>query len=162
MRGWSSLVKINAACWSLVPWPSLASQCLSRPLSPAALFWEFKVFASQLEDNLLYLHLIEKVITSFGFGQWHDLVKHEPEDGSALASVEQFSIGHRMRSTRTYPNSCCFFSNTAKASGKIPRTGQRPICRRMFLLHCASAKVRAGHWPVVVERGWLTHSHLRH
>lgn len=86
---------------------------------------------SRLEDDLVNLHVVEKLIALDCLGQRHDLVEHETATVS-LPQTEQQSLAKGP--LITYLSLSWFLANTARASGNSDRTGQRPIWRRTFLL----------------------------
>ena len=80
---------------------------------------------SRLENDLLHLHLVKQVVSLNRLRERHDLVEHEAATVSTQLSSD---IGF------THLNLFWFFTNTGSASGKIDRTGQRPIWTLTFLL----------------------------
>jgi hypothetical protein len=84
----------------------------------------------RFENNLLYLHLVEQIVTFDGIGKRHYLVGHETTHNQTSAKIGSHE---EIFSGLTYPSRCCFFCNISRACGKIDRTGHLPIWMRRFL-----------------------------
>ena len=79
----------------------------------------------RLEDDLLHLHLVKQVVALDRLRERHDLVEHKT---ATVSTQLPSNLGF------TYLNLAWFFTNTGSASGKMDRTGQRPIWTLTFLL----------------------------